>query len=691
MWQLHPGSRRFQSAGTALVTEDSAATVRQQTAVQENTRPVCLQAFLTSGPWVALKCWQAGGMPQVSEHLALVDSGAYTWSTSERSWMWLRAQDDDGGVWATALGVAIFCIGVGFCVFSLRDVHRFVMLLASSAVERQQREDRRALTNSGADTAGDDNLFALGDKKADSDELPDEQKEWSAGGIVLLTGYRFYTGFLTATWLPYLLAMEGEHLFLSKQAIFMGLAKLIYGATIVLNPVLGKVGDQATALSHGVGRRLFCRVGITLAGIGMYVCFLADKTASFMCSLSGIMLWRFGEAINDVTTEALVPEMVQPEQYQLASGIKASSFLLGGLLGYVLLLIFDEVAYEWLYFAYPLFMFFCSVPGLALLDSDEPFAPVRRRELMRMRKRSGGEPDSESFQQSLIMAYVNPIKYEGGFPRACLAVFIFGLGTTPMFFLLLIVRDLVGITEAVEQQQYFSLGSICFFIASAVTAVAVSMIIGKTDRSRLRPGGSTPQPQQQQQQQQQQHGQDPSQPTTMERQVSEGTARKWANAEMLSKKGSILMVATLGFGTIEFLLPCIALFEEATSRDRAYYLGTVFFGGFFGVAFSLFQDLTWDMLPADVDFANAMGFSTMSRLLGIGLGNFVGGLMLDMFLDTSTPGLVLYGVKGYILMCFWSGGSVFLSSALARSALRMAQEVGTKAEPIPSAEPAAAA
>eukprot|EP00443_Scrippsiella_acuminata_P017710 CAMPEP_0115222980 /NCGR_PEP_ID=MMETSP0270-20121206/28797_1 /TAXON_ID=71861 /ORGANISM="Scrippsiella trochoidea, Strain CCMP3099" /LENGTH=236 /DNA_ID=CAMNT_0002637193 /DNA_START=102 /DNA_END=809 /DNA_ORIENTATION=+ len=184
MWQLHPGSRRFQSAGTALVTEDSAATVRQQTAVQENTRPVCLQAFLTSGPWVALKCWQAGGMPQVSEHLALVDSGAYTWSTSERSWMWqwsLRAQDDDSGVWVTALGVTIFCIGVGFCVFSLRDMHRFVMLLANSAVERKQREAREALTDSGADTPGDANLFALGDKTASSDELADDQKGWSAG------------------------------------------------------------------------------------------------------------------------------------------------------------------------------------------------------------------------------------------------------------------------------------------------------------------------------------------------------------------------------------------------------------------------------------------------------------------------------------------------------------------------------
>eukprot|EP00443_Scrippsiella_acuminata_P002342 CAMPEP_0115213772 /NCGR_PEP_ID=MMETSP0270-20121206/23965_1 /TAXON_ID=71861 /ORGANISM="Scrippsiella trochoidea, Strain CCMP3099" /LENGTH=523 /DNA_ID=CAMNT_0002627529 /DNA_START=81 /DNA_END=1648 /DNA_ORIENTATION=+ len=471
MWQLHHGSRRFYSTGTLSVNQDSAAMVKQQAAAQKHHRPACLQAFLTSGPWVALKCWRVGDMPQVSEHPALVDSGVYTWSTSARSWMWqwsLREQGDDGGDFVTTLGVTIFCIGVGFCIVSLRDMHRFVMLVANRASESQQKEAHGALIDSDADKAGGANLFTLCDQIADSDELPDEPQEWSVGGLLLLAGYRFYSGFLSATWLPYLLAMEGGDLFASKQAIFMGLAKLIYGLTIVLNPILGKLGDQATALSYGVGRRLFCRVGITLAGLGIYVCFLADKTASFTCSLSGITLWRFGEAINGVTTDAIVPEMVPQEQYQMASGIMASSFLLGGLLGYVLLLIFDDVPYEWLYFAYPVLMICCVVPVLSTLNSDVPFAPNRRREMM-MRKRSGGEPDSESFRQSLIMAYVTPIKYEGGFARACLAVFIFGLGTTPMFFLLLIVRDLVGIKESDAQQRYFSIGSICFFISSAVT------------------------------------------------------------------------------------------------------------------------------------------------------------------------------------------------------------------------------
>ena len=62
--------------------------------------------------------------------------------------------------------------------------------------------------------------------------------------VIRSSSYRFYTGFLSATWLPYLLAMEGQDLWQEKQAMFMGVAKLIYGATILMNPIFGLVGDQ---------------------------------------------------------------------------------------------------------------------------------------------------------------------------------------------------------------------------------------------------------------------------------------------------------------------------------------------------------------------------------------------------------------------------------------------------------------
>lgn len=579
----------------------------------------------------------------------------------------------DGGTLQSILGVSIFCIGVAFCIFSLKDVHRFVMLLAQRAVERREEQlaAKGTLADSEVDTTEVNKAATTEGDSEDSDD--DGKQKWSAFGLVLLTGYRFYTGFLSATWLPYLLALEGQDLFTEKQALFMGLAKLIYGGTIVLNPVFGLVGDQATALSHGVGRRLFVRVGITMAGLGIYICSLADRTGSFMCSLSGIMLWRFGEAINDVTTEAIVPEMVSQDQYQLASGIKASSFLFGGLGGYTLILIFADYHYTWLYYAYPISMFICAVPGLILLDSDKPFAPTQRKEMQRRRRNGVEEESSEGFWQSLVKAYVSPMRYKGGFPRACLAVFIFGLGTTPMFFLLLIVRDLVGITDAVQQQKRFSVGSIIFFIASALAAISISQIVGKPDRSRAPQGGRRPPPQEEQQIQQPER--DPQQPLTLERQVSEGTARAWANAEMLARRGWFLVVATICFGITVLLIPCIALFQEPESRDRAFYLCTVVFGGTFGVAFSLFQDLTWELLPPDVDFANAMGFNVMSRLLGIGLGNFACGLMLDMCLDKTSMEIVTYKTEGYVMMCVFSGCCVLLAAATAKSALTLAQRV----------------
>ena len=83
------------------------------------------------------------------------------------------------------------------------------------------------------------------------------KEEWSVPGLIALTAYRFYTGYLSATWLPYLLAMEGHDLWRENQSLFMGVAKLIYGLTILLKPIFGLFGDQVAKLSHGAGRRLF--------------------------------------------------------------------------------------------------------------------------------------------------------------------------------------------------------------------------------------------------------------------------------------------------------------------------------------------------------------------------------------------------------------------------------------------------
>lgn len=611
----------------------------------------CGDDILSLGPWVAIECWRDARMWH--ESFALLGSGAYTFTpTGEDVTEYLGALRLH-----EVLGILIFCTGVAFFVWSLKDVHRFVMLLAQKAVERQQKETKAALAEKEAAAAGAPRgEVAEGTDSAKSSDLDGAKgssglgvpQRWPVMAIVGLTSYRFYTGFLSATWLPYLLAMEGQELWPEQQSIFMGFAKLIYGATILLNPVFGRIGDHAVALSHGVGRRLFVRLGITLAALGIYICVLSAQNRFFLSFLSGVLLWRLGEALNDVTTEALVPEMVPQEQYQVASGIKASSFLLGGLFGYILLLVYSDAHYSWLYYAYPIGMFTCALPALFLLDKDHPFPPSQQQ-----KRRDAQATQEESFCESLATAYLTPMAYEGGFPRACLAVFIFGLGTSPMFFLLLIVRDLVGIRDPVAMQRHFSIGSICFFLAAALASVIVAL--------------ASPARRQQTLQQEQQESE---QVSPLERQVSN---RTWAAAELLEQRGRWLTKAMCVFGVIVLSIPSLAFFQERHNRQNAYYLMISCFGFSFGVSFSLFQDLTWQMLPPDVNFATAMGFNVMSRLAGVGLGNFLCGVILDMSFR-KIDGMVVYNVSGYIIMCTFSGIAVLISTRIASTAINQAQE-----------------
>eukprot|EP00930_Biecheleria_cincta_P059550 TRINITY_DN4525_c0_g1_i1.p2 TRINITY_DN4525_c0_g1~~TRINITY_DN4525_c0_g1_i1.p2 ORF type:complete len:107 (+),score=11.70 TRINITY_DN4525_c0_g1_i1:143-463(+) len=51
----------------------------------------------------------------------------------------------------------------------------------------------------------------------------------------------------------------------------------------------------------------------------------------------------------------------------------------------------------------------------------------------------------------------------------------------------------------------------------------------------------------------------------------------------------------------------------------------------FGTVYPRFQDCTWQVLPANCDVAKNMGFNVMSRNAGLGFGNFLAGMALDVF------------------------------------------------------------
>lgn len=538
------------------------------------------------------------------------------------------------GEWVGSLGGRMLCSLLIFSFLSLAvQIARDLIVFQRLSTAQESKGSGKALLA---------NIEASPSAQTETEN--DEKAQWSVLGLVALTAYRFYTGYLSATWLPYLLAMEGQDLWRENQSVFMGIAKLIYGLTILLNPMFGLFGDQIVMLSHGVGRRLFVCSGVCLACVGILTCLLSAKFHVFWTFVVGILLWRLGEALNDVTTEALVPEMVPQSQFKIASHIKASSFLFGGLFGYVLLIIFVNVHYSWLYYSYLAGMFICAVPSLLLLSNDAP-----------------SKVPQERTEDMFFRAYILPTTYEGGFPRACLAVFVFSLGTSPMFFLLLIVRDVVGELNPIKLQRHFSELSIIFFISAAIASVTGAFFADKA------PPPGTP----------------------------ENDAQI---AEFRRKKVASLVASMCIFGAVITLIPALALFEDVTHAQRAFYALAVVFGGSFGSAFSRFQDCTWAELPANSDVANAMGFNVMSRLLGVGLGNFGAGLILDLFYtgaEVATTQEVhwqhhasqlsllqlfqpeaaempqVYRPVGYLVLCEFCAALVFLAAYIAWDALKL--------------------
>lgn len=454
--------------------------------------------------------------------------------------------------------------------------------------------------------------------------------------ILGLTFYRFYTGFLSATWLPFLLAMEGVQLMGGKQALFMGVAKLIYGFTIFLNPVIGLIGDKAATMSHRVARRLFIRIGIIIAALGIIFCRMAGPTHQCGFFLFGLFVWRVGESFNDVTTEALCPEMLPREQFEVSSAIRAAMFLVGGLAGYVAIALMSQVHYTWLYYAYLVMMFLCGIPPLLFIGSE-----TSGFNSARIRSRQG-----QAFFTSLFRAYITPAQFKGGFPRACLCTFLFSFGSAPIFFIMLMIRDLVGIEDAVMLQKNFSFISIDFFLCAAcATIVGAVMAPAKDDMPAADSAGA---------------------------------------AEIRKHAFLITAMSAMLFGIIVLFMPIIQAFHSQQVRSQAFYVLAGLLGATFGSVYSRFQDCTWQLLPRDVEVANAMGFATMAKLLGAGLGNFVSGVILSFFrignhahhasatkTTDNVPGsastvadLEGYKIGGYIVMCVVCALCVFASGAL---------------------------
>lgn len=509
------------------------------------------------------------------------------------------------------------------------------------------------LANTTQSSSGTEKRLAAADegagcgKKNAAIEKSNDSPAWSSFSITALVTYRFYSGFNSATWLPFLLAKEGECLWEENQASFMAIAKLLYGATIMLNPCLGLWGDRAVETSHGAGRRLFIWCGVLMAALGMLLCICSDASENFWLFMVGIVFWRTGEACNDVTVEALAPEMVPPAQYQTASAIKAAVFLLGGVVGYVSLIVLADYNFDWVYTAYLFGMLICTLPQLIILTVVE--SPRIKFRYDR----------NESFMQSMTKAYLAPMRLPGGFPMACLAVFVFSLGTAPMFFLLLMVRDLMGMHSEVEEQRLFSYVSIVFFVSAAIASVMLFAV--------SRPEIGT--------------------------------------QDLMLGRIRMLCYWIVVFGVVAIALPFMEVIQDLAWEETYFYCMALIMGYAFGTVYSRFQDFTWQFLPENCDMANCMGFNVMSRNAGVGFGNFLIGMTLDLFpaprhtvADVANiywwnavhPGAIThylhaspgYTHTGYYVMCTSSGFLVIVSSIISYCAGRKAAALSQEAEPL---------
>jgi len=251
-------------------------------------------------------------------------------------------------------------------------------------------------------------------------------------------------------------------------------------------------------------------------------------------------------------------------------------------------------------------MLLSSVPPLFLLDKDKPLNWSEEKKT----------PSDGHFLASLLQAYTNPMKIPGGFPLACLSVFVFSLGTAPMFFLLLMVRDLLGVSDLVAMQEVFSTSSIVFFVSAALAAVISGKVTGGRENSGF---------------------------------------------EILTFRARMLISAMSVFGLVIFIIPALALLHDRGLQRASFFFITAVFGASFGMAFTMFQELTWQLLPDGIEVANAMGFNVMCRLLGVGLGNFVSGLVLDLSYTGGATNGAVYDPLGYLLMCTLSGLVVMIS------------------------------
>jgi len=496
----------------------------------------------------------------------------------------------------------------------------------------------------------------------------DQRPERGILVITTLTCYKFYMGFLNGTYVPFLVAKEGVSMTQDRQSLFMGVIKLIYGFSMFMNPALGLISDKLAQGSVRHGRSIFMLTGVVMEGTALVAAKLASENREIGWYIAACCTWMLGEAFSDVVVEALPLEILPPRQYNLASSIRSLHFFGGALSGYIALFFLHDLHYDWLYWAYLGLMLTVAVPSLVMARVVLSFGQEHLQ---------GPEPPRAGLRE-LLESYITPLYYPGYFPPSVLATFIFCLGTPPLYFTLLMVRDLVGITDEGDQQKQFS-GISMIFLSCAVLSAAVAgsskgaenMIgpeavdAGQADgvaeaSAEASASGDS--------------GADTgasSSAVGLPDHAGEVTAEAGVAARIGSEGEAVMWtLLTLWcsiYGMICFLAPVISVPSSIEERLKMLYVLSGFFGLTFGSVYSRFKACTWITLPPGADVANAMGVASVGQITGTGIGNFIAGCILDAF---GTHGKAQYDVKGYLVMSWGCAVAVFSSIVLLSRIMR---------------------
>lgn len=437
----------------------------------------------------------------------------------------------------------------------------------------------------------------------EASSAPEKQSVYSSVALCQMQAFRLYAGFFVMTWLPYLIAQEGERMWGHHQAAFMSTCKMIFGLTIAATPVLGALNDR-TRLRFG-RRRTWLVVGIVLIIAGLCGTALSSlcrmNSAFFLC----LTLWMFGEAACESTSEALVPDLCSKEDYARAGGFKSSLFMLGGVLGYVLIIICSYVLglhFYWMYVAFMLFILM-TVPFVFA------YAAPTEAEVKNFDTVAAGE---EPILQSLWYAYVFPLEgpESRDFLKAMMTSLFACAGCSSVLFVSLCCRDILRIEAPEMVQLHFA----CISLNYAAFAV-----------------------------------------------VGAAVATYWS--DLAARLYWCKFVAVL-YGVTELFFPACGLLSSPTV---AFYSTASIKGFLYGCMVTAIMSIHWDVLPRKLKepdeyghdhVGTAMALASVTRSLGAGLGTVPCGMVLQ-FAFSSSPlpsdaGTFHYPLQAYAAMFSFS-------------------------------------